>query len=109
MSYRRGTIPAAIAAECADEQGAFDAYHNLLFANQSRKSDSHTAWVVIGEIAGVPDLVLFQTCIPDEHPGERISADTVRAGELGIERVRTLFVDGAMNAGLIGQTWLFAM
>jgi len=88
---------AALAAECANDQGKFEAYHDLLFENQ--KQLFSVRWDSLAERIGIPDLSVFRSCMEEERPAGRIERDVVQAESLGIRSVPTLIINGRVVQG----------
>ncbi len=87
---------AHIASECADEQGAFWPYHDVLFEGQSR-------WSGLGpeELAGqlvsyAGDLSLdigaFSSCLDNPAINAEISADKAQGGQYGVTGTPAFFI-----------------
>lgn len=89
---------AALAAECADQQGRFAAYHDLLFEHQdSLKSGRLEAWA---DEAGVEDLAAFRSCIQSSTRAlARLKADSIAAVKLGIRSTPTMLINGRVLVG----------
>lgn len=82
---------AALAAECAREQGWFEAYRNVLFSQQARIGQS--SWVEFARQAGVPDLNDFGRCMSDRRHARRIAADVKAGKKLGVPATPTLLIN----------------
>jgi protein-disulfide isomerase len=74
-------LEAAIASECAADQGAFERYHNLLFAVQ--ESIDSVSWTDLAHQAGVPDTNEFQRCATERRHADAIAIDARAAEGLG--------------------------
>jgi protein-disulfide isomerase len=88
-------MPAAVAAECAAEQGRFRSMYDALF--ESFDSLGHVAWDAIAAGAGVPDHESFVSCM--ERPPEtflRIARGLTLGESAGVRGTPTLFIDGRM-------------
>ncbi|HUP20472.1 MAG TPA: thioredoxin domain-containing protein [Gemmatimonadota bacterium] len=90
-------VAAALASECAGEQGRFEAYHDALFAAQDQIGT--VAWDSIGRRAGVADEQRFRTCMAESGPAARIDADVRLANRLGVQGTPTVFADGVPVGG----------
>jgi protein-disulfide isomerase len=69
LPYHEDAIPAAVAAECAHRQGAFQAFARTLFSRQ--EAIGGESWRAFAAVAGVPDLEAFEACSalpPDSFP-----------------------------------------
>jgi protein-disulfide isomerase len=86
-------LPAAIAAECAHEQGAFPELKRALFAGQA--GFGSRPWGSFAEEAGVPDLELFAECSarsPDSF--ERIGHGMELGRRVGVRGTPTVWING---------------
>lgn len=88
---------AANAAECAGEQGRFEAYHDRLFAAQD--SIGTTPWERFAADAAVPDLAAFESCVAEDRYAARVERDARLGAELGLEATPTLIVNGTVYSG----------
>lgn len=92
-------IPAAIAAHCADRQGKFWNYHDLLFARMSILSDDQYTQIA-NELS--LDLSRFKTCVKSKDTFPIIQKDIEEATALGLIATPTLFVGKEKEVGAIG-------
>lgn len=76
MSYQ-----AALAAECAGDQGVFHEYHDLLF--KSERIDNERLWNIAGE-AGVADHAQFRRCMATNQHQSDILRHVRESAVLGI-------------------------
>jgi NhaA family Na+:H+ antiporter len=95
---------AALAVECAAEQGAFAALTRVLFAQQD--SIGHLAWRRFAESAGVPDLVRFERCVATLRLATRVVRDVAAGESAHIEVTPTLIVNGVLRPGAATQAQL---
>lgn len=93
---------AALAAECANEQGKFIEYADKLFANQKSwgettgtKSFSNYAFQI--GLNGKD----FNSCLADEKYKDRVEADVQEADEFGIAGTPALFIDDVFKSGVV--------
>ncbi len=90
---------AAVASECAGQQGKFAAYHDELFAEQD--SLGKRPWSKIALDAAVPDSAAFSACIRDSAAVmPRIRADMADATKLGIQGTPAILVNDRLFPGL---------
>jgi protein-disulfide isomerase len=90
------SIDAAVAARCADRQGAFWTYHDLLFASQSGENRGAFARGNLDKLAAFAglDTAAFATCMSDATVSKAI-ADEKTVGEgLGITSTPTVRITG---------------
>lgn len=88
---------AALAAECARDQGRFRAYHDALYQEQARIG--HTGWEAFAASAGVADLPAFRACVRSARHQGRIDEDVRHARRLGIAGTPSFIVEGRLLAG----------
>lgn len=72
---------AAIASECAADQGAFERYHDRLFTLQD-SIDSYS-WAKLARQAGVTDTMEFNRCVSARRHADIIAGDARSAESLG--------------------------
>lgn len=87
---------AAMAAECADDQGKFWELHDAIFANQSGLSQD-SLFIMASELE--LDMDQFSTCVNDETHRDEIIADVQSASELGQLGTPAFFVNGRFVSG----------
>lgn len=89
---------AAVAAECAAEQGKFDAYHDKLFASQD--SIGKRSWTAFAVDAGLLDTAAFEACTRDSATVmPRIQADMKAGADLGVTGTPVLLVNDQLFSG----------
>jgi protein-disulfide isomerase/uncharacterized membrane protein len=91
-------LPAAIAAECAAEQGAFWEYHDKLFAEGGDLSDAKLRRLAAE--SGL-DEQRFVTCLNADEARKVIEFSYHDAVESGLDGAPSLFLDGRMIGGLL--------
>ncbi len=90
------SVTAALASECADDQEAFWAYHDLLFANQQNLGrDAYIEFAQRLEL----DVETFTACLDDEIHRDEVQADTVAAQELGATGTPAFYINGRFVSG----------
>jgi protein-disulfide isomerase len=84
---------AAMAAECANDQGKFWEYHDTLFADQDklRKSDLDTHAQELGL-----DTELFGACFKSRAKSETIRGDITQGERKGVQSTPTFFLNGEL-------------
>jgi protein-disulfide isomerase len=104
--YRHMPLPthryaegAALATECAAEQGAFEAYHDALFARPD--SIGVTTWDTYAERTGVRDLPRFRECMESQRLFTRVEADLRAARRLGFNGTPSFIVNGRGFTGSV--------
>jgi protein-disulfide isomerase len=82
------SMPSAVAADCAGNQGKFWPLHDKLFASPKELDDT----ALLKSVAGVGvDIAVFQRCLV-QTPNQRVSADIQLAKALGIRSTPTFLV-----------------
>lgn len=109
MPYHQGAYRAALAAECAHEQGAFKALHDVLFAHQKLLSTTSVNWGSLASDAGISDVKGFQRCVMEAHTAHRVHTDTLLANQLDIDGIPTVFINGAAYSGPLSTDGLDAI
>jgi protein-disulfide isomerase len=89
---------AAIAAECAAEQGVYEPYQVLLFENGADLGKAD--WIALAQQAGVPKLPAFSLCVLQQQTREIVSADQEVGNRLGVRATPTLIIDGSVVEGV---------
>lgn len=90
------SLQAAIAAECAHDQGAFWEYHDLLFENQG--SLNQEMFIGFAEELGL-DVDRLSTCQNDSAVRDEVIADYAEAQRLGVSGTPTFFINGRRVVG----------
>lgn len=87
---------AAIAAACADTQGALQSYHAALFANQASKYPDATLRNILPKDAGLTGrkLTAFQNCYDKQLTAGFVDAVYQKAGQAGVNSTPTYLVNG---------------
>ncbi len=87
---------AALAAECASEQGKFEAYHDKLFANQTSLTteDLKNYASQVGLNTGK-----FNSCLDSQKYKDKVDADTKLGTDNGINGTPGFFVNGKLVSG----------
>lgn len=99
LRSHRFAMAAAMAAECARDQGRFQAYHKSLFEHAD--SIGVIPWSLLASRAGIPDTRRFEACLLQEWPRARVEADLAIARAIGVLGTPTYVVNGLAFAG----TW----
>ncbi len=96
LSFHLEAENAALASECAAEQGEFWEYHDLLFENQEYLSRaSYIEWA--GELG--LDVGDFTSCYDSERYLDLVEDDFDGGQAIGVQGTPAFFVDGEQIAG----------
>lgn len=91
-------VPAAIAAECAAEQGAFWEYHDRLYAEGGDLSEARLV-AIAAELKLEPGR--FAECRNSGSAGEKVEMSRADAIKSGLAGAPALFLNGRMIGGMI--------
>ena len=96
LGFHPEAKPSAIAAECANDQGKFWEYHDLLFENQADLSaDMYLTWAEDLEL----DMDTFKECLVDEENAAEVDADLAAGQEYGVSGTPAFFINGKLISG----------
>ncbi|HXT17233.1 MAG TPA: DsbA family protein [Gemmatimonadaceae bacterium] len=90
---------AAVASECAAEQGRFEPFHDAVFGNQD--SIGKWSWSTVARRAGVADTTAFEACRGDATSAAqaRVERDVATGHALGMTGTPTVIVQGLKFPG----------
>jgi len=95
-SLHPDAMPAAIAAECAGNQGKFFEMHNKLFENQqSLGTDNYKKWAAELGL----DTAKFNSCYDNKETQAKIQADQIEGEKLGIRGTPGFIINGQTVSG----------
>jgi protein-disulfide isomerase len=107
LSFHAWARPAAIAAECAREQGAFWGMHDAIFSAaplDNSQPDGNARLRADAATAGVPDLAAFDACVAaPSAAAARVDADQAQGLAAGVPGTPTSFVNGRALVGAYDQ------
>ena len=103
----RFAVPAARAAECAREQGRFEAMYDRLFEEQD--SFGLKPWSEFAAEAGVPDGGAFETCIKRNEPIPRVLEGEQLGKDRDVQGTPTVIINGWKLGHPPSETELDAM
>lgn len=96
------SVWAAIAAECAADQGKFWDFHDYLFTHQNGENGgafNKDKLIGFGQELGL-DMTKFEACVQSDATYDRVRADTEEGQKLGVVSTPTFFVNGKPLVGL---------
>jgi protein-disulfide isomerase len=98
LRFHPNAKPASLAAECAQDQNKFWAFHDKLFENQD--SLSKDTYMTIAKNLKL-DMDKFKTCFEEEKHMDKVEADLaeVESKNLPVSSTPTFFVNGIKLAG----------
>jgi protein-disulfide isomerase len=94
----KSSTRAANAGACAQNQGKFLPFHNVVYTNQPTEGVGFTdaQLVDFGKQAGVPDLPTYTTCVKDQTFLGFLGQVSAEADARQVTGTPTFFVDGKM-------------
>lgn len=97
-----GSVRAAVATECAAEQGKFWEYHDALFeAAGSQGSNAFTIEGLVGLASEVGlEMERFGSCFTEGQTLDRVRADFEAAAALGARSTPTIFINDVAYVGV---------
>lgn len=98
LVFHRAAFDAAVAAECADEQGLFWPLHDRLFARQRELSGEVTPASIGQGLEGLEGGP-FERCLTSESARARVTEDQRLAERFGARGTPTFFVNGRVLVG----------
>jgi len=108
LSFHAWARPAAIAAECAREQGAFWEMHDRIFAAQAAlgaaSAQGGAALAASLEAlarTAVADPAAWQACLGTATPASRVDGDRSLGSTLGVRGTPTFAVNGQAVVGAV--------
>ena len=87
-----------MAAKCANKQGKFWDYHNVLFQNS--KSLNRAYLITLAKKIGI-EANAFQVCLNDTDITRQVEEDVKTAQELSINGTPTLILNGEVIEGAV--------
>jgi len=93
---------AAMAAECANEQGKFMEYSDKLFANQKIWGETKDNKAFIGYASQLKlNTAQFTQCMTDEKYKDKIESDLKEANDFGISGTPAIFINDKFKNGAV--------
>ena len=103
LPFHKKAIPAAIAANCAGEQGKYWEVHNFLFENPD-KLDSAS---VISSSVGIGlDKAKFEACVNDKSKEKEITKDLEDGQKYGVRGTPSYFIGKTTDGDEITGTFV---
>lgn len=96
LSFHQNAQKAAEAAECADEQGKFWEYHDILFANQNAL-DTESLKKYAAELK--LDSQKFNSCLDSGKYGQEVKKDFSDGQSAGVQGTPAFFINGRLVSG----------
>lgn len=108
LSFHPNAKPAALASECANEQGKFWEFADAMFAGQTGglDGDAATASAFFTKTAGDLGLNMskFASCVSSNKYQSKVDADTASGRASGVDGTPATFINGVMVTGSTGKS-----
>ncbi|MCC7111308.1 MAG: thioredoxin domain-containing protein [Deltaproteobacteria bacterium] len=98
LAFHKAAFDAAVAAECAGEQGLFWPLHDRLFARQRELSGSVTPAGIADGVEGL-QWSAFERCVAGEGARARVTEDQRLAERFGVRGTPSFFINGRILVG----------
>lgn len=92
LDNHRFARPAALAAECAEQLGRRDSYHDALFAKQD--SFGLKTWTSYAVDARIADTVAFSRCVSSHRTSARIDSGLAAGERFKVRGTPTVLING---------------
>ena len=101
----------AVAARCAQNQGKFWEYHDMLYANQDEwVNDANTSGKLVGYAQQLGlNADMFQSCVATRATMNLVQADEREGARNGIDRTPTFFINNKRYFAMIPTDWFKAL
>lgn len=100
LSFHENAFPAAMASECAAEQGKFWEFADKLFASQQNLNDGQ--YGIFAADLGL-DANKFSSCYTSNKYRDKVNADMQSGKDNGVEGTPATFVNGSLVSGAVPQ------
>ncbi|MFN8372330.1 MAG: DsbA family protein [Anaerolineae bacterium] len=94
----QASLDAAVAAECANAQGRFWDYHNVLYNNQQLIGATADVFSTMAQSVGL-DINTFNACVSAQTTLGEVVADQSEGQRAGIQGTPTFFINGRYVSG----------
>lgn len=103
LPFHKKAVPAAVAANCAGEQGKYWEVHDFLFENP----DKLDAASVISSAAGIGlDKAKFEACVKDKSKEKEIEKDVEDGQKYGVRGTPSYFIGKTTDGDEITGTFI---
>lgn len=104
LSGHQYAFGAAIAAECARNQGKFQVFHRLLFKNQNQLGN--LSYVSVAQLAGVSNPKTFAACVKNQETKTRVISGLNLSKRLQVSAIPTFIINGKLVTGALSRQQL---
>ena len=104
--FGEASVRAARAAECARQQGRFEAMHARLFESPGRED---AGFERMARESGIPSIENFRTCLGSEAAAAHVERDAALAERFGVRAVPVWVANGRVAVGAQPESVLRAV
>lgn len=108
LSFHPQAMPAALASECASEQGKFWEFADEVFPNQDKITSDTDYLNKVGQKLGL-NMDKYKSCITSQKYLARVQADQTQGGSYGVDGTPATFVNGQLVSGAVPEANLTAL
>ncbi len=108
LSFHAQAIPAALASECASEQGKFWEFSDKVYANQDKLAGGAAYLEQVGKDLGL-NMDTYKSCISSQKYLSRVQADQAQGSALGVDGTPATFINGQLVSGAVPEASLTAI
>lgn len=101
LDYHKSAVDAAIAVECAGNQGKFSEYHNQLFQNQDSLDLGTLSFMNLASNVNVPNLDTFTDCFNNKETKNIVNAGIKLGRKIGVNSIPTFIINGQVYRGAL--------
>jgi len=100
LSFHENAFKAAVAVECAGEQGKFWQMFDLVFDANEAENMSVDAWKSAAKDMGL-DQDKFDKCLDSDKYADKINNDMLEGGAAGVQGTPATFINGELISGAV--------
>lgn len=108
LSFHPNAKPAAMAAECAGDQGKFWEMHDELFEMSAGAGLNQAGYIAAAQELGM-DTASFEECLTSGKYSEKVDTDMAEGSSYGVSGTPTTFVNGEIVRGAVSYPELKAV
>lgn len=101
------SFAAAVAVQCAADQGEFEKMHSALARRFGRLAQAE--WMTIADDIGMPNRERFHACLADTRTTSAVLADRELGAALGVAVTPTILTSGLLIRGVVSLDELEAL
>lgn len=108
LSFHAQAMPAALASECAAEQGKFWEFSDKIYANQEKLAGGAPYLEQVGKDLGL-NMDKYKGCIASQKYLAKVQADQQQGSAYGVDGTPATFINGQLVSGAVPEASLTAL